>query len=159
MTDKVAEATYAKPRAGRIGALEAGAAIAVIITCITAMGLMTGVLPPLTERSSSVAAMPGLPPPPATRESGLVLGTSHTITVGQVPVSTTLPDNPPATLSALVTNAEAGQTAGRRSAVIATGNHRHGGARPAGKTRKEVKAELMQAKRDGTYPADAELYR
>lgn len=177
----------------RLGALEAAAAMAVIVLCLAALASMTGLLPAsmqMTVRQSDAPAASAVAIEPDTQAGVTAAAPAVAMPQNSVgPVSATdaavaLDTAATATAANAVAAVAAINEADRRPGSIALAQttrmasvapqrrHRHdhasregtrdrAGHAPGktGKTREQVTAELMQSKRDGTYPAQSEIYR
>ena len=188
---------------GRIGPLQCAALTAVIVSCIAALALMTGVLPVSNTPTARESAAPSRPVPaapaiisppvvvpvpadggaPAHRvprsDAGLLAQEPPVATpVASMPAPHVAGEQPAAaavatvatvaTVAAAAASMQPNQTPvarapegprvhGRRHRVrLAQRKQR---THAAGKTRAEVIAELMRAKRDGSYSANSEAYR
>ena len=184
----------------RLSPLEAAAAVAVIVSCLLATALMTGVLPENFQRSGASAAVttrPQVEPArplalPAAQDAGQPvrafaglpppLPTSPTPSTRLTPATQAAEATSPAISAAAVSTATAltpgpitkrpavdGSTASAPAAAAPHARHRrltrtYRAQHPAGvpaqaKTRDEVMAELLRAKRDGSYSSAMEAYR
>lgn len=184
-----AGSTIAAPVArGRMGPLQCAALTAVIVSCIAALALMTGVLPVSNTPTARESAAPSRPVPaapaiisppvvvPIPADGGApahrVPGSDAGLVAQEPPVATPVASAPapqvageqPAAAASLQPNQtpvarapEGPRVHGRRHRVrLAQRKQR---THAAGKTRAEVIAELMRAKRDGSYSANSEAYR
>lgn len=193
-----AGSTIAAPVArGRMGPLQCAALTAVIVSCIAALALMTGVLPVSNTPTARESAAPSRPVPaapaiisppvvvpipadggaPAHRvpgsDAGLVAQEPPVATpVASAPAPQVAGEQPAAAAVAAVTAAAASLQPNQTPVARAPEGPRVHGRRhrvrlaqrkqrthAAGKTRAEVIAELMRAKRDGSYSANSEAYR
>lgn len=207
----------------RLTPLETAAAVAVILSCLIATAVMTGMLPvamhrpvaaaPVTTRAAgeaapvpaAVASLPVLAPQPnpnaaagiagttaaparrdarlATDGAGVIArdtaGSTEAVPAAMPAAPSTGPAaspvaTPPATAVAATAETSASGIAPNPARNPATGRtapvrHRHppvahhrerSGSVPShGKTREEVIAELLRAKRDGSYSSAMEAYR
>lgn len=198
-------ASSLRPGYRRIGPLEAATATAVIITCLVATAVMTGVLPmpaswstrqqsasaapvasPASAMSAGAAPSTGAPAGPAPLQAdlararfGLPPGPAAPSLAGgpmaAEGATTTLPTaEAPARTPSPITMVDGAQGPSNASSQTPTErpsrplrhhrrtnphHQRAGNEVLHGKTRAQVIEELMQAKRDGSYSAAAELYR
>lgn len=185
----------------RLSPLETATAVAIILSCLTATAMMTGVMPKASQPVSTtvpvVARVGGdaLPAPAAVvampaRDANSPVGTNTAraasplqaggssadqanvtaagaageierppaATPGAPPAVSTLATSP-ATAIHPVANTLATASPARPRRVRASHGGHAGGTSSRVKTREEVVAELLKAKRDGSYSSAMEAYR
>ena len=186
----------------RLSPLETAAAVAIILSCLVATAMMTGLLPQVPHRAAStpaVARVAGttqsvLPAVTATMAPGVEASASAidaagagraavagrlptepgiampTTLAAPIPATVPVPPNPattgtivpvrPRTAAATSINPTAAIPASRRQRVQRAYRQPDlPASQSRGKTREEVMAELLRAKRDGSYSRAMEAYR
>lgn len=189
----------------RLSPLETAAAVAIILSCLVATAMMTGLLPQAPHPAASVRAVThvagttqaALPAVTAITAPGAEISASAIDAAGAgraaegrlptepnitmpttlaapmpMPVTVPVPVPPnltsnrtaapvrPGAAAAASNNATAAIPASRRQRVQPAYRHSDLPARQSrGKTREEVVAELLRAKRDGSYSKAMEAYR
>ncbi len=163
----------------RLRAIETAAATSVIVVCMVALAIMTGILPmgmlspasadPVLS-ANGAAGMAGIEPTPVAEMAALteIAPSAASSVTPQPDGATTEPIATPQLQPVLLE--EGGVPAAPLRLVQSDRTSKPKMRRPAravsrntgpttGKTRDQVIGELLRSKRDGTYPGDSEIYR
>ena len=149
----------------RLSALATAAAMAVIVVCGAALAMLTGLLdlPPGLRQAAGVplvrpAALPFSPPvvaaqsrPDATPNARPPVDVVPPETIEPASTAQATTVQRPAASHLATTTAPRHLATRRRMVVNKPASH--------AKTREQVAAEVIRSKRDGTYPANNEIYR